>query len=186
MIQMFGAYFYGYVDRDEVKPYLRVSHVADKLDKNDFMFSNSPYSLLYEIPPTRGPVVVQSESPPSPPMTLDSPLAAPISVRQGREDVGSHISTPLGLHGIDEFGTNTFQIHTWMAVATEVTACALLDHTSEHDEHSLEESAQKEEDIEMEQADEEDKRGFRDDGEERNQRREEEDTNRRLADVAEE
>ena len=116
--------------------------MADKLDKNDFMFSNSPYSLLYEIPPTRGLVVVQSDSPPSPPMTLDSPPVAPIFVRRGREDIESNVSAHAGLQGIDEFGTNTFQIHAWMAAATEAPALALLD------EHSLEESAQREEDIE--------------------------------------
>ena len=123
--------------------------MADKLDKNNFMFLNSPYSLLYEISPTRGSVVVQFESPPSPPMTLDSPPAVPISVRRGREDIGSYVSSHPRLHGIDEIGTNTFQIHTWMAAAIEATKPALFNHTGEHDEHSLEESAQKEEDIEM-------------------------------------
>ena len=187
---MFGAYFYGYVDRDEVKPYLQVSHVADKLDKNDFMFSNSPYSLMYEIPPTRGPIVVQSDSPPLPPMTLDSPPAAPISVRRGREDIESNVSAHAGLQGIDEFGTNTFQIHAWMAAATKAPAPALLD------EHSLKESAQKEEDIEtdsefekqreqeIEQVDEEDE--LEDPGvrEESGRGGEEDDTDRRRADVA--
>ena len=158
--------------------------MADKLDKNDFMFSNSPYSLLDEIPPTRGPVIVQSESPPSPPMTLDSPLAVPISVRRGREDVESNVSSHAGLHGIDEFGTDMFQIHAWMAAATEATTPALLH------EHSLEELAQKEENIEtdfefekqrereMEQADEEDERDFRNDREESDRRGEEDDTDR--------
>jgi len=66
---MFGAYFYGFVKKDDVKSYKKISVLADKLDKNDFLHSNSPYSLAY-IPPVRqGPVIVNSTSPPSPPVT---------------------------------------------------------------------------------------------------------------------
>ncbi len=71
---MFGVYFYGFNDREDAKPYSKIALLANKMDKNDFLISNSPYSLLYDRPTNRGPVVVHSNSPPSPPMTLESPL----------------------------------------------------------------------------------------------------------------
>jgi hypothetical protein len=113
-IQMFGAFFYGFVDRDEDKSYRKIAYLADKMDKNDYMFVNSPYSLAYERPASRGPVLVNSSSPPSPPMKLDSPpMSTETTVRQ-REVMGPQTSDDPGVEGIDQFGTNTFQIYGWM------------------------------------------------------------------------
>lgn len=111
---MFGAFFYGFVDQDDAKSYTRVAVLAKKMDRNDFMFSNSPYSLLFDPPTRRGPVVVHSDSPPSPPMTLDSPMERNVAVNRQREVVGAHVCTDPGVEGLDQFGTNTFGVHTWM------------------------------------------------------------------------
>jgi len=111
---VFGAYYYGFLEKADKDGYLKISYLAEKLDKNDFMHSNSPYSLLYVPPPRRGPVIVNSNSPPSPPMTLDSPVGSGDLVQREREAVGPHASTDPGLEGINEFGTNTFQMQTWM------------------------------------------------------------------------
>ena len=47
---MFGAYYYGFTHQKNVKADLKIAEVARWMDKNDFMFSNSPYSLIYERP----------------------------------------------------------------------------------------------------------------------------------------
>jgi hypothetical protein len=112
--QMFGAFFYGFVEKDDVKTYVKISYLANKMDKNDFMMSNSPYSVTYEKPPSRELVVVHSNSPPSPPMTLDSPAEVFTPLNAEWEFVGPYASTDPGVQGIDQFGTNTFQIHAWM------------------------------------------------------------------------
>jgi hypothetical protein len=111
---MFGAYYYGFVDRDDVKGDLRIGKLAKRMDRNDFMFSNSPYSLLYERPLCRGLVVVHSDSPPSPPMTLEFPTDRVVVADRQAEFVGAYVSTDPGVEGIDQFGTNTFGIRTWM------------------------------------------------------------------------
>ena len=82
---MSGSYFYGFVDKNEAKSYCRVSYLAKKMDKNDFLFSNSLYSLLYEKRVERGPVVLASNTPPSPPTTLGSPAAPVPDVARAQE-----------------------------------------------------------------------------------------------------
>jgi len=69
---MFGAYFYGFIDKGDKDGSKKISHFADELDKNDFMHSNSPYLLAYVPPPCCGLVIANSNSLLSPPMTLDS------------------------------------------------------------------------------------------------------------------
>ena len=117
---MSGSYFYGFVDKNEAKSYRRVSYLAKKMDKNDFLFSNSPYSLLYEKPVERGPVVLASNTPPSPQTTLDSPAAPVSDVARAQESVDVTSCDDPGVEGIDEYGTNTFQIHTWMTCAPSI------------------------------------------------------------------
>ena len=78
------------------------------------MFSNSPYALGYEIPASRSPVIVHSDSPPSPPMTLVSPADPAPAVDRQTESVGAHVSTDPSVEGIDQFGTNTLQIRLWL------------------------------------------------------------------------
>ena len=114
---MSGSYFYGFVDKNEAKSYRRVSYLAKKMDKNDFLFSNSPYSLLYEKQVERGPIVLASNTPPSPQTTLDSPAAPVLDVARAQESVVPQSCDDPGVEGIDEYGTNTFQIHTWMTCA---------------------------------------------------------------------
>ena len=111
---MFGAYYYGFVDRNDVKGDLRLVRLAKDLDQNDFMFLNSPYSLLYKRPVCRGPVIVHSDSPPSPPMTLESPADRVVLADRQTESVGAHVSTDPGVEGIDQFGTNTVGIRAWV------------------------------------------------------------------------
>ncbi len=82
---MFGAFFYGFVDKDEGKSYFRISYLAKKMDKNDFILSTSPYSLCYEKPESCRLVIVHLNSPPSPPMTLDSLVAVAVPVNRERE-----------------------------------------------------------------------------------------------------
>jgi len=48
---MFGAYFYGFVEKGDKEAYMKIGYLADKFDKNDFMHSNSPYSLAFVPPP---------------------------------------------------------------------------------------------------------------------------------------
>lgn len=127
---MFRAFFIGFVDRDDTKSYPKLAVLAKKMDRNDFMISNSPYSLLYERPISRGPVVVHSDSPPSPPMTMDSPLESNVVLNRQREAVGPHVSTDLGIEGIDQFGTNTFRVHTWISSPSVPTEL----HTQSPDE----------------------------------------------------
>ena len=117
---MSGSYFYGFVDKNEAKSYRRVSYLAKKMDKNDFLFSNSPYSLLYEKLVGRGPVVLASYTPPSPPTTLDSQAAPVEDVACAQESVVLQSCNDPGVEGIDEYGTNTFQIHTWMTCAPTI------------------------------------------------------------------
>ena len=109
---MFGAFFYVFVDKDQVKSYMAISYLVDKMDPNDFMMANLPYSLLYEKPVLRDPVVVHSNSPPLPPTTLESSMQETDQTQKEREHVGPHVTSDPGVHGIDEFGTNTFQIYT--------------------------------------------------------------------------
>ena len=111
---MFGAFFYGFVDREDVKGDLRIASLANRMDINDFMHSNSPYSSIYERPICRGPVVVHSDSPPSPPMNLESPNDTGFGELHQLEFVGAHVSTDPGIQGIDQFGTNTFRIGSLM------------------------------------------------------------------------
>jgi len=105
---MFRAFFYGIVDRNEPKSYLKIAVLANKMDRNDFMMSNSPYSLVYECSRSRGPVLVHPDSPPSLPMTLDSLLERNVNVNHQRETVHLHVSTNPGIDRLDQFGTNTF------------------------------------------------------------------------------
>ena len=109
---MFGAFFYGFVDEEHVRSYKRISFLADKMDKNDFMMANSPYSLLYEKPVACEPTAVLLNSPSSPPMILKSPLHESDLVNREMELVGPHVTSDPSVEGIDEFGTNTFQIYT--------------------------------------------------------------------------
>jgi hypothetical protein len=111
---MFGAYYYGFVDRADVKADMKIARLASNLDRNDFMFSNSLYALEYEIPASRSLVVVHSDSPPSPPMTLVSPADSAPVVDRRTESLGAHVSTDPSVEGIDQFGTNTFQIREWL------------------------------------------------------------------------
>ena len=111
---MFGAFFYGFVDSEQVRLYKRISFLADKMDKNDFMMANSPYSLLYEKPVAREPTAVLLNSPSSPPMNLKSPIHESDPMNTEMELVGPYVSSDPSVEGIDEFGTNTFQIYTWM------------------------------------------------------------------------
>jgi len=39
---MIEVIFYGFNDRDDAKGYHKIVFWADKMDKNNFMFSNSP------------------------------------------------------------------------------------------------------------------------------------------------
>ena len=137
---MSGAFFYGFVERDQVKSYMAISYLADKMDPNDFRMANSPYSLLYEKPVPRGPVEVHSNSPPSPPTTLESPTQVTDQIQREREHVGPHITPNPSVHGIDEFGTNTFQIHTWMATPA-VPVKSSVDLRASLDEQAAQESA---------------------------------------------
>ena len=114
---MSGSYFYDFVDTNEAKSYRRVSYLAKKRDKNNFFFSNSPYLLLYEKPVGRGPLILISKTPPSPPTTLDSPAAPAPDVDRAQDSVVPQNCDDPGVEGIDEYGTNTFQIHTWMTFA---------------------------------------------------------------------
>ena len=137
---MSGAFFYGFVERDQVKSYMAISYLADKMDPNDFRMANSPYSLLYEKPVPCGPVEVHSNSPPSPPTTLKSPTQVTDQIQREREHVGPHITPDPSVHGIDEFGTNTFQIHTWMATPA-VPVKSSIDLRASLDEQAAQESA---------------------------------------------
>ena len=112
---MFGAFFYGFVDEDQVRSYKRISFLADKMDKNDFMMANSPYSLLYEKLVAREPAAIHLNSPSSPPMILKLPTHESDHVHREMELVGPHVTSDPSIEGIDEFGTNTFQIYIWMA-----------------------------------------------------------------------
>lgn len=109
-LQMFGAYVYGFVDRDDVKTDLRICKLADRMDQNDYMYSNSPYSITYERPARRSPVVVHSDSPRSPELTLNSPEDEVVEVVRLTENVGPQMSTDPGISGINQYGTNTLQI----------------------------------------------------------------------------
>ena len=137
---MSGAFFYGFVERDQVKSYMAISYLADKMDPNDFRMANSPYSLLYEKPVPRGPVEVHSNSPPSPSTTLESPTQVIDQIQRKREHVGPHIISDLSVYGIDKFGTNTFQIHTWMATP-DVPVKSSVDLRVSLDEQAAQKSA---------------------------------------------
>ena len=145
---MSGSYFYGFVDKNEAKSYRRVSYLAKKMDKNDFFFTNSPYSLLYEKLVGRGLVVVTSNSPPFPPMTLDSPVAPAPDVAHAQESVVLQSCDEPGLEGIDEYGTNTFQIHTWMVSAPMTDAGVANPDPSSTSTPAARESEHDEEDYE--------------------------------------
>ena len=137
---MSGAFFYRFVERDQVKSYMVISYLVDKMDPNDFKMANLPYSLLYEKPVPRGPIEVHSNSPPSPPTTLESPTQVTDQIQREREHVGPHITPDPSVHGIDEFGTNTFQIHTWMATPA-VPVELSVDLRASLDEQAVQESA---------------------------------------------
>ena len=47
-------------------------------------------------------------------MTLESPTNRVVVADRQTESVGAHVSTDPGVEGIDQFGTNTFRIRTWM------------------------------------------------------------------------
>ena len=85
------------------------------MDKNDFMMANSPYSLLYKKPVAREPTAILINSPSLLPMILKSPLHESDPVNREMELVGPHVNSDPSVEGIDDFGTNTFQIYTWMA-----------------------------------------------------------------------
>lgn len=96
-----------------METYLSVSDLGSKLDKNDYMFSNSPYTLEHERPAAPEPDV-QSNLPPSPPMLLTSPPAKIPSQERETESVGPHVTSDPGVEGINEYRTNTFQAFGWM------------------------------------------------------------------------
>ena len=103
------------MDKDQVRLYMRISYLADKMDMNDFMMANLPYLLLYKNPVPREPVVFHSNSLALPPMTLKSPSEETDSIQRETELVGPHVTSDPSVEGIDKFETNTFQIYTWMA-----------------------------------------------------------------------
>ena len=112
-MQVFGSYYYGFYERGDTKSLRNIAYLADSMDMNDFLFSNSPYTLTYIRPSARGLEEVLSTSPPSPPITLDSPTDAPRRVRLQMESSGPQCSDNPGVEGINQFGTNAFQIQTW-------------------------------------------------------------------------
>ena len=134
---MSGAFFYRFVERDQVKSYMAISYLADKMDPNDFRMANSPYSLLYE---KLVPVEVHSNSPPLLPTTLDSPTKVTDQIQREREHVGPHITPDPSVHGIDKFGTKMFQIHTWMATPA-VLVVSSVDLRASLDQQAAQESA---------------------------------------------
>lgn len=107
---MFGAYYYGFPDCEDVKSEIEIACLGRRLDNNDFMHSNPPYSREFVRPITCGPVVVHFDSPPSPAMNLDSLTEARFRVLRQPEDVRAHVSIDPDIQGINQFGTNTFRI----------------------------------------------------------------------------
>ena len=100
-MQVFGSYYYGFCERGDTKSLRNIAYLADSMDMNDFLFSNSPYTLTYIRPSARGLEEVLSTSPPSPPMTLDSPTDAPRRVRLQMESSGPQCSDNPGVEGIN-------------------------------------------------------------------------------------
>ena len=98
---------------------MKISYLANGMDKNDFLFSNSLYSLTYVRSIPRGPIVVHSTSPPSPPATWDSPTQPPRFKERIREGMGPQTSTNPGIARLDEYKTNTFQVCAWLAAVVE-------------------------------------------------------------------
>lgn len=62
----------------------------------------------------RGPVIVHSDSPPSPSITSMFPADIVVVKDRETEFVDAHVYTNPGVEGIEQFGTNTFRIWTWM------------------------------------------------------------------------
>jgi len=63
-------------------------------------------------------VRVHLDSPRLPPIMLESPSVEKVLVKYKREYFGLQINTNSRVHAIDQFGTNTFDIHAWMASPT--------------------------------------------------------------------
>ena len=110
---MFGAYLYAFCDKDEARSLRIIGGLADKLDKNDFMFTNSPYSLSYRPPVGRELPVATSTSPLRDALRLSSPTDKASPVLRSKTTEGASTSADPGVEGIDEYGSNTFQIRTW-------------------------------------------------------------------------
>jgi len=115
---MFGAHFYGFVDSLDLKGFKRISFLVDKMDKNDFMFSNSPYSLEY-VKRTSHVLVVENEnsSPLATPM-YDSPRVVPSLRQRERGTLDPKVTNDPSIMEIDELGTNMFQVYMWMTLST--------------------------------------------------------------------
>ena len=64
LLQMFGAYFYGFSDHEDAKSLLKISYLARKMDNNDYLFSNSPYTVTYVRPVSEDAAEVSSPSSP--------------------------------------------------------------------------------------------------------------------------
>lgn len=98
------------MDGDDVKSDLQIASLEKRLDINGFMHSNSLYSSAFVRLISHGPVVVHSNSNPSPPINLDTPNKLRFRVLRQHEQVGAHVSIDPDIQGIDQFGTNPFRI----------------------------------------------------------------------------
>jgi len=113
---MFQVYFYGFHEQTKIRQYEAILKPIDKMDMNDFMHSNSPYVLEYMVLPVHGPIISNSNSPPSPPMTFESPVDVSRPEQWQKESVGPHVLTNPGLDEINEFGTNVLQVEAWIVL----------------------------------------------------------------------
>jgi len=72
------------------------------------MHSNLAYFLVYVPPPRRGLVIINSNSPLSLLVILDSLVDSSDPIYRKRELVSPHVSADLSLEGINKFRTNVF------------------------------------------------------------------------------
>jgi len=59
-------------------------------------------------------MIVNLNLPLLPPMTLDSLVGSSKSIEEEHKSISPHVSTDLDFEGINGFGTNTFQMQSWM------------------------------------------------------------------------
>ena len=125
---MLGAYVIGFCEKNTVNRLSRVAPISDKMDANDFKFSQSPYAI--ESAGSSVTSRVQKSSPPrrSPERAEDAPTPIPEGPGEAQHagsppqpQTSPQTEGDAGGAGVNQFGTNVVVLERWNPSPIDLT-----------------------------------------------------------------